>query len=883
MEDKQEEKNNIEIPINVIDYIKNSAILSNMRYVWIKPLIINILEDNFSDADIKKLINTLLSKKVKESEEEKEKSNQEQKQKIKTPTEQQDHESTIKKIVRIDSVLNVGLLNIDEPLEFKDGLNVFYGKNGAGKSSIYLGLCKALGKDKKVYCNISAEEDEVSYCKITFEPFDGKQYVSEWSSGEEIPELKVMIFDSSISNYIVDEDQVNQFRMAHLKTEYFSFLYDLYQQVKDEMQTELSTLNTELQTIKELLSEKVPFIFNEQFSEDDIKKANFTQKEAQQLGQLEKRIKVLGKDNTEAVLRNIKNVLEAVENILSVFGKSEEQYNEETGENEFIWELFFDKSYFEGVNAQIKKYNDIKKAFENSGKNKISLLIPPDWINKKTWEDFISSSIDFLNSLTEEESKKYLEETCAYCHQPLQTKEAKALIKAYQELHEEHKEKLNQETRVLREMSDLMTDSINEINVISNKNKKIEAEFENIGKEEQIDYNFESVKSVFQKYKDLIDKAQKIDFDESDITIIHDFWNIYHNLSTEFKDAIDKLNEGILDKTNKIKDINDKANPLRQKKTLYENKNNILKYLKLQKHISIFNEKLSDISALRHTTSSLKTAFAQKATLKEFKKHLQEEYKKLGFSPPQTWNIKPSTRDGINRRVYNIGDRKLADIFSEGERTLHALSDFFAQCKLDNYKGIFIFDDPVNSLDEDNIEIVAERISELVENGNQVIVFTHNLYFLNSIINTQKEKITKVELSHNQINLIKEIRIGETQELRDRLKKIDSKMHELSSKTQEEIDEYDLRNVYDLMSGYLEDYVEKVYFKNIISRYRPNIRMQTLGDLKDLDTSVIDKVIKLYERTSRRGARHSQPADVRRPQYPELVDDVKELKENFHL
>jgi len=867
MEDKQEEKCNIENPINAIDYIKNSTILSAAKYVWIKPLIINILEDNFSDVDIKKLINTPLSKKVKESEEEKEKSNQEQK--IKTPTEQQENESTIKKIVKIDNVSNVGLLNIDEPLKLKDGLNVFYGKNGAGKTSIYLALCKALGKDKKVYHNISVEEDEVSYCKITFESYDGKQCASEWSSGEEISELKVMIFDSSISNYIVEEDQVNQFRMAHLKTEYFSFLHTLYQQVENEIRIKLTILETELQTIEGLLSEKVPFIFDKEFSKDDIKKINFTQQEAQQLRRLEKRIKVLEKDNAEAVSRNIENALEEAKNILSVFGKSREQYNAETGKNEFVWELFFDKFYFEGVNVQIKKYNDTKKAFENSGKNKISSLIPPDWINKKTWEDFISSSIDFLNSLTEEESEKYRKETCAYCHQQLQTKDAKALIKAYQELHEEHKEKLNQETRVLGEMSDLMTNSINEINVIPNKNKKIEAEFENIGKEEQIDYDFESVKSVFQKYKDLIDKAQKIDIDESNIKIIHDFWNIYYNLSTEFKNTIDKLNEGILDKTNKIKNINDEANPLRQKKTLYENRKNIVKYKKLKNHIDTLTEKLSDLPALRRTTSSLETAFAQEATLKEFKRILQEEYKKLRFSPPQTWKIKPITRDGISKRVYNIGDRKLADIFSEGERNLHALSDFFARCKLDNYRGIFIFDDPVNSLDEDNIEIVAKRISELAENGN-----------LNSIINTQKEKITKVERSHNQINLIKEINIGEKQELKDRRKKIDSKMRELSTKTQEEIDEYDLRNVYDLMSGYLEDYVEKVYFKNIISRYRPNIKMQTLGDL---DTSVIDKVIKLYERTSRRGARHSQPADVKKPQYPELVTDVEELKENFYL
>jgi len=77
--------------------------------------------------------------------------------------------------------------------------------------------------------------------------------------------------------------------------------------------------------------------------------------------------------------------------------------------------------------------------------------------------------------------------------------------------------------------------------------------------------------------------------------------------------------------------------------------------------------------------------------------------------------------------------------------------------------------------------------------------------------------------------------------------------------------------------------VEKVYFKNVISRYRPNIRMHSLGDLKDLDTSVIDNVLKLYERTSRRGSRHSQPSEVRKPKYEELVNDVKALKDSYKL
>ena len=59
--------------------------------------------------------------------------------------------------------------------------------------------------------------------------------------------------------------------------------------------------------------------------------------------------------------------------------------------------------------------------------------------------------------------------------------------------------------------------------------------------------------------------------------------------------------------------------------------------------------------------------------------------------------------------------------------------------------------------------------------------------------------------------------------------------------------------------------------------------MHTLDDLKDLDTGIIDDVLKLYGQTSRRGSRHSQPGEVKKPDYSELVNDVEELKQNFSL
>lgn len=857
---------------NAIDYIKHSNIFVNSRYEWVTPLINRVLEDNLCDADINDLVDSFLLK--KEVKNEQVVSEQAIPKAVKDDGSE-DSVVNIKKIKSIDKILNIGLLDIKDPISLKDGLNVFYGKNGAGKSSIYLGLCKVLGKNKRIYSNTENQSNESS-SQITFKGSDDNDYILKWDSSFESEESKVMIFDNLISNYLVDQDQENHFKMAHLKMEYFSLLYDLYQKIEDKLTFELNKINTEFSALGQVLVGKISTVLNNfNWDEEKIKKLNFTKEEEEKLKDINYQIKVLEKDNPDAVVKNIGTALEESEGVLSVFGAVDEK----TGN----YVLSYNKLYFEKVNEQIEKYNKVKEAFEESGKNKISSLIPPEWINNNIWEAFISSSIGFLNSLKGEESERYSSKICIYCHQSLQTKEAKALIKAYQELHKEHKEKLDEELNKLKKITSSINGCIKVIGNISEINIKVEKEFETINKKNHISFDFENLKNILKKYETAISEAHKIEIDDKDIKAIDDFWSIYKSLSDDFNIVITRLKKDITDKDGKIKKLEGELSLLKEKKILYESKGDLFIYLKLNESKKILSNKISIIAPLRQATSSLKSAFADDATLKEFKKYLKKEYDGFNFSPPETWNITPTTRGGVNKRVYSIRERRLAEIFSEGEKKLHALSDFFAQCELDKYKGVFIFDDPVNSLDEDNIEAVAERIIKLVEDGNQAIVFTHNLYFLNSVINSQKEKITKVERVNNQINLFREIMIGETQELKERLNEINLRMDEFSKIQPEEVKEYDMRSIYDLMSGYLEDYVEKVYFKNVISRYRPNIRMASLSELKDIDTSVFENILKLYERTSRRGARHSQPGSVKKPSYLELVEDVKNLKDNYRL
>ena len=72
------------------------------------------------------------------------------------------------------------------------------------------------------------------------------------------------------------------------------------------------------------------------------------------------------------------------------------------------------------------------------------------------------------------------------------------------------------------------------------------------------------------------------------------------------------------------------------------------------------------------------------------------------------------------------------------------------------------------------------------------------------------------------------------------------------------------------MSGCLENYVENKLLNGLIGRYRPNIRMYSLLELKSIDDNVVDKIYDLYNNTSRYGNRHDAPLGSLPPTYDNL-------------
>lgn len=138
------------------------------------------------------------------------------------------------------------------------------------------------------------------------------------------------------------------------------------------------------------------------------------------------------------------------------------------------------------------------------------------------------------------------------------------------------------------------------------------------------------------------------------------------------------------------------------------------------------------LSAVKTNAVSLKASeLAEKVVSKELADALNREFKALGVG---TLRVSLQSRADKGKALHKLKlelpqSRSPGDILSEGEQRAVAISAFLAEVGLSGGKGGIVFDDPVSSLDHRRRERVAKRLAiEAVQ--RQVIVFTHDIYFL---------------------------------------------------------------------------------------------------------------------------------------------------------
>lgn len=293
------------------------------------------------------------------------------------------------------------------------------------------------------------------------------------------------------------------------------------------------------------------------------------------------------------------------------------------------------------------------------------------------------------------------------------------------------------------------------------------------------------------------------------------------------------------------------------------------------------------MTTLKTKNSMAQTKFSKESYIKMYQEQISKEYKAL----EQDQIIKPAYKPKKDECICSIestkGSYNINDIFSEGEIRIHSLAELFAEATLTDYKGVYIFDDPVNSLDETNIDYVAKRILKLVEDGNQVIIFTHNILFLNELVEVEKEPIINIEkfqygYKPEEASIIIENQAFNEKALKIRKKRIENTMKDIET-LRAKPDLVEMRGriayMYSELSGYLEDYFEKKIMDGIITRHRNNIRMHSVIKLKDINKDgQLETLNELYEKTSKFCNRHSQTLSQKKADYKDIMNDYPAFK-----
>jgi hypothetical protein len=104
---------------------------------------------------------------------------------------------------------------------------------------------------------------------------------------------------------------------------------------------------------------------------------------------------------------------------------------------------------------------------------------------------------------------------------------------------------------------------------------------------------------------------------------------------------------------------------------------------------------------------------------------------------PQTAGQKGKTMKSLSIK----GGYPPESILSEGEQRAVAVADFLTEVGLNPANAGIVLDDPVTSQDHQRKELIAQRLVREARN-RQVIIFTHDLVFLNNIIvEAEKENL----------------------------------------------------------------------------------------------------------------------------------------------
>lgn len=762
-------------------------------------------------------------------------------------------------LTQIENVEGVNALVEGQTITFGPAVTVVYGANGSGKTG-YIRLMKTAffsRASEKILPNVHvAGGHKHTKADFVFESSGASYSLGYPHDANEIEFEQFAVFDTK--SVLIHLNNKNQFEFRPAGLNFFGELTKAYKKIEEKITANIEKKNaskdyaslfdgeSDIRTLLNTISAKTNI--------EDLKKhIPLTESDTKDKAELEEekaRLVTLKKD------KEIKDL-----NDLSTLVKKLKQTIEDNNK------LLAENSLSEASTAITDSTNKEALA-KKQGVEAFKIDVVKD-IGGPEWKSFIEGANEFAKQ--QAEGYPVAGDPCLLCRQPL-SEEAIKLISSYwtflksqAELEAKNAQALLDKKKKAYEKLDfalLPEDGVLNKWLKENYSELLETLNQSLVKQKTLS---ESIISAI---------VSKIDKSLSAVTI-----------DTSSLDSV------VTDIENRVKDLQDK-DPTKQIEEIDKKINYLTHKDKLQQHISHIEDYINSLkwaetaSGIKNQLGTRKTTDKEKdlsdryfgqSYMTAFKDECQQLDGNFGI------NVKHTGASGTSYRELKIKDRTPSDVLSEGEQKIISLADFLSEIRLSQFNNGIIFDDPVNSLDEERKSNIAKRLVTEACN-RQVVIFTHDLVFLSSIVgyceelNIQYQCHWMEEIDgkpgtiwlNNAPSFEKTYKkSGKAQEYCDKAKKCAPEERESLLKTGFAAlrTSYEALVVFDL-------------FKGVVQRFNERVSINSLSDVY-FDTSLRDEVIDSFYKCCRfmEGHSHSDKYAYKKPNTQDLHDEIQRFNE----
>lgn len=619
------------------------------------------------------------------------------------------------KLISLSNPINICALHDQGSLQFSNlGLTVVYGNNGSGKSSysrILRKLCWSRNPSvtlKKNVFNPSINSQQVNFVVEN----NGSNMNVTWTENSPSNPIlnSIFVFDNSCGDIYINNENPTEYKPVGIDV--LEKLISTFGSISQAFSLSISLYNTQKPVLPQIVLQTNTAQWYgtiENLLKTDIDSyIQFTQANRDRKQEL---TNLTTTQNPQQNITNLNNQKIRINSYIQQISRIEAFFNEQN-----ISDLNTNRNMFESVNQAYQ--------IATSDLNNTNTL---EGFGTNPWRTLWESAKNFAHNSNLSDGQNFPSlgslEKCVLCQQELD-EAAQQRLKTFNQF-------------VLNDVST----QLNSINSVIQQKQNLYngldiPHIENFTELEQLIPNF---RENYIQFSNSIST-----FKTSIISFLQNGGELniaLQVLSTSIASVISNIDSQIRQNNQLLQNRNtlvSELNELVAQEFLFTNKAIILQYFdeyKFKSWISLCQSKLST-NGISRKIGELMENQAVSLQHQEFVSHLNSFNRDLAS---KVLISKTRTRQGNTFQKCSLNGipDSIDSILSEGEQKVIALSNFLAECTIDNRLNTIIFDDPVTSLDIDYKDLITKKIVQLSQN-RQIVVFTHDLSFLRSLIDTHK-------------------------------------------------------------------------------------------------------------------------------------------------